>query len=156
MLAPKPQSGIDETSHAEVAEKMFLLRRAELFAQLDDEDLRQVAILLRTRMFSEGDVIIQEGSLDRDVFIIKSGSVSVEAGGVRVESLGPGAVVGELAAIDPAPRSASVIASEPSCVYRLSADAFLGVLEERPEIVEGLLAVLCRRLRRRLQSGVRG
>lgn len=153
MLTSKTQVEVDETGHAEIAEKMFLLRRADLFSQLEDDDLRQVAVLLKTRMFPEGDTIIAEGSLDRDVFIIKSGSVHVEAGGKRIGTLRSGAVVGELAAIDPAPRSASVTAAESCCLYRLSADAFLAVLEERPEIVESLMTVLCRRLRRSLGQG---
>jgi CRP-like cAMP-binding protein len=151
MLQPKiSESQIDETGHTSVAEKMFVLRRTDLFAELNDKDLRQIALLLKTRTFSESDTIIKQGDLDRDVYIIKSGSVYVQVGERRVRKLGPKSLFGELAAIDLRPRSTSIVAAEACCAYKLPGASFLAVLEERHEIVGAMLVVLCRRLRDKL------
>ena len=142
--------------HVELAERLFTLRPLELFAELAESDIQQVARLLRSKIVGEGEKIIVQGALDRDVFIVKSGSVQIQQGERILATLGAGSILGELAAIDQAPRSASVIAAEPCHIYRLPAAAFLALLDERFEIAQGIITVLCRRLRRRIGQAPEG
>ena len=60
--------------------------------------------------WAEGEVLAREGRIGREFFLILSGSVAVTQKGRRVNTLGPGDFFGELAAMDPGPRNATVTA----------------------------------------------
>ena len=145
-----------DEDHLDMAERMFTLRPLDLFAQLEESDVMQVARLLTSRIYAEGEEIISRGATDNDVFIVKTGTVRIEEGDRVLATLGPGAVLGELAAIDPAPRSVTVRADESCHLYHLPARAFLSLIDERFEIARGILAMLCRRLRRRIGQTTEG
>ena len=59
---------------------------------------------------------------------------------------GPGEVVGELAVLAPAPRSASVTAVEPTLLLRLRSEPFDELLEDHPEIARAVMSALARML----------
>ena len=67
--------------------------------------------------------------------------------GIRVVELGGGSVVGELAVLDPQPRSATVTALEPVTAFRLTKPAFDEAVRTRPEIALGVIVELVHRLR---------
>lgn len=148
----KNQLQIDESSPAVVGEKMFIMRRTEIFRALSNADLLQMARLLRTFVVEAGQVIARQGALDQDVFILRSGSVRVECDGQPVSALSAGSVLGEIAAVDAQPRSGTVIALETSTLYKLSAVDFLTLIEERPAFAAAVIEVLCSRLRSRMGS----
>jgi len=54
--------------------------------------------------------------------------------------------------LDPAPRSASITAMEDADLFRIEKDAFDVVMADNPEITQGVLRVLCRRLRTKIGS----
>lgn len=66
-------------------------------------------------------------------------------------------MLGDLAAVDDGPRSATVVAIDPVSVLRVEADAFTAILRTRPEVTYALLLVMNSRLRlanlRRVQLG---
>jgi CRP-like cAMP-binding protein len=64
-----------------------------------------------------------------------------------VSELGTREVFGEMAILDPAPRSATAAAIAPVVAVRLDQDDFFDVLAERPQLATGVLRVLVRRLR---------
>jgi CRP-like cAMP-binding protein len=59
----------------------------------------------------------------------------------------PASRVGELAMLDPEPRSAAATAVEDTHLFRIDHDAFDEVLAVRPEIARGVIEALCQRLR---------
>jgi CRP-like cAMP-binding protein len=61
-------------------------------------------------------------------------------------------IFGELALLDPEPRSASIAAERETRLVRLDREAFLELLAGNVEIVHGVLQVLCKRLRRSVQT----
>lgn len=74
-------------------------------AQLED-----VARLAERIQVGEGEVLTKEGRIGREFFLILSGTVGVTQKGRRVNTLGPGEFFGELAALNPGPRNATVTA----------------------------------------------
>jgi CRP/FNR family transcriptional regulator, cyclic AMP receptor protein len=74
-------------------------------AQLED-----VARLAERVQVGEGEVLAREGRIGREFFLILSGSVAVTQKCRRVNTLGPGDFFGELAAMNPGPRNATVTA----------------------------------------------
>lgn len=74
-------------------------------AQLDE-----VARLAERVQVGEGEVLAREGRIGREFFLILAGNVAVTRRGRRINSLGPGNFFGELAAMNPGPRNATVTA----------------------------------------------
>jgi CRP/FNR family transcriptional regulator, cyclic AMP receptor protein len=72
--------------------------------------LEEVARLAERVQVGQGEVLAREGRIGREFFLILSGTVAVTQKGRRVNTLGPGDFFGELAAMNPGPRNATVTA----------------------------------------------
>ena len=83
------------------------------------------------------------------MYIIIDGKVRVHDGDRVITTLEKRDVFGELAVIDPEPRSASVTATEETHIFRLDQDSLYELMAEHIEIARGIMRVLCRRLRKR-------
>jgi CRP-like cAMP-binding protein len=66
--------------------------------------------------------------------------------------LGARDVFGEMALLDPEPRSATVTAVEDTALLRLDQASFQELLEERSEVARSIIKVLTRRLRERIRD----
>ncbi len=87
-----------------------MLQAVDLLGGCTHAQLEEVARLAERVHVGEGEVLAREGRIGREFFLILSGSVAVTQRGRRVNTLGPGEFFGELAAIDPGPRNATVTA----------------------------------------------
>ncbi|QIQ85388.1 cyclic nucleotide-binding domain-containing protein [Erythrobacter sp.] len=96
-----------------------------------------------------GQVIIEEGADDKDVFIIRRGSMIVEKeiGGRQVflSYLPAGSYVGEMAAIDGSKRTATVKAAIKAEVIRLPGEGFVKLLDEHPNLRDTALKEMAKR-----------
>ena len=104
------------------------------------------------RRFPARQVLFHEGDPSDFVLLITAGWVKVTCasdGGqeVLLAILGPGAVVGELSALDGGPRSATVSAMEPVEALLLSAREFRAFLLANPQVMLALLQTVVGRLR---------
>jgi CRP/FNR family transcriptional regulator, cyclic AMP receptor protein len=126
------------------------LQRLPLFEGLEDVALAKIAAVAEERAFTAGDVLVREGSLGLAVFFIVDGHCEVrhEAAGKVLATLGPGEVFGEMALLDPGPRTASVVALDDVVVYTLSNWHFKPIVEEHPSVALHMLKTLAGRFRR--------
>lgn len=102
---------------------------------------------------ARGAVLSQAGDPGDAMFIILEGELEVRTvspGGreVRLVALGPGAVAGEMAALDGGLRSADMVASRRTRLWRIPRQALLEMLHTEPEVALALLSELSARLRR--------
>ena len=93
-----------------------------------------------------GEVILREGRLGRELFVIVDGSVTVSRLGVEVNVLGPGDYFGELGAIEAAPRNATVTATTALDVLVIGPREFDAIMSI-PAIRNVLLRGMSRRIR---------
>jgi uncharacterized protein (TIGR02266 family) len=102
--------------------------------------------------YRAGEVIYKEGSHGRTVYIVSSGRVEISkiARGKKViiETLGPGAIFGTMALIDPSPRSATVIALEDSVVDLVDKEFLDREFNHLASDFRQLLVTLVRRLKK--------
>lgn len=125
-----------------------------LFGAADDRMLDAVARVLRTRRFRRGETIFHQGDPGDALFIVASGSVKVVlpsdegAEPAIVAILGRGEFFGELALLDGAPHSATVVAVEPTETLVLHRDAFLELVDLDAGLRRTLLASLAAEIRR--------
>ena len=133
-----------------------LLSRVGLFHSLNKKHIAQLVRCSTTQKYESGDVIVKQGDTGLGLYVIVSGRVDVrqERPGqepILLNTLGTGDFFGEMALLDDYPRSATVIAREPTECLTLSKWHFLAELESHPEMALPLLPVLSRRLREAMQ-----
>jgi CRP-like cAMP-binding protein len=134
-----------------------LLARVGLFGSLNKRHLAQLARLATRQQYAPDQVIVRQGDTGLGLYVIASGRAEVrdERPGqdARVlNTLGPGEFFGEMALLDDYPRSATVIACEPTECITLTKWHFLAELESHPEMALVLLPVLSRRVRTTMQQ----
>lgn len=126
------------------------LRATQLFADLPDDELRELVDLCETVVLAPGHCLLEEGTDGDAFFVIVTGELEVTKrsgkGALPLARLGPGGIVGEMAVIEGRPRNASVTAVGPSEVLRVPSEALLRVLE-RPAAALAILRTVMLRLR---------
>lgn len=127
-------------------ERVALLRHVEMFARTPGRLLAGLANVLEEVDFPAGEALMVEGATEDWMFVVIAGEVEVTRSdrSVRMEAV---TVVGELGVIDPEPRSATVTAVTPVRALRLSRGAFEQAIRLDPEIAQGVILELVRRLR---------
>ena len=105
------------------------LATVPLFRELERSAVRGFAELTREQRFAKGAIIVTEGDPGDALFVVRTGEVKVVLIGddgreIILDVLGIGDHFGELSLIDGRPRSAHVVATQPSSLL---------VLRERPQ-----------------------
>lgn len=124
-----------------------VLRRVRLFADLDQEEVDEIARLFKERSFPQGETIIREGTGGAAFYVIESGEVTVTVGGDFRATLGPGDYFGEIALLDEGARIATVTAATDLDCYGLTLWEFKPLVEENGVIAWKLLQTLAKELR---------
>jgi CRP/FNR family transcriptional regulator, cyclic AMP receptor protein len=123
------------------------LRSVSLFADLDDAELGQIALLFKERHFAAGETVVKEGADGAAFFLIRSGEASVSVRGSERAALGPGDHFGEIALIDEGVRSATITATADLVCYGLTLWEFRPLVVENGLIGWKLLHSLAKKLR---------
>jgi len=130
-----------------VGSKAQDLKSIWLFSNCTASELRKIRSSLDELNVPAGKLLVEEGRIGTEFFIIVSGTAAVTRNGKKVATLGPNAHFGELALLDRRPRSASVESVTEMDLLVLSQRQFNGLLESVPTIARKLLAALANRLR---------
>jgi CRP/FNR family transcriptional regulator, cyclic AMP receptor protein len=106
------------------------LRAIPALAAYEKEDLELLAYISILRPFAAGEVLMKEGTAGDTCWLVVRGSVRVTraARAEPLATLGPGALVGQLALLDRAPRSATVAATENALTLEVRAAAFANLV----------------------------
>ena len=124
-----------------------VVRGVRLFADLERDELAQVARLFKQRSFATGETVIKEGSGGAAFYVIESGEVAVTVRGEPRTTLGPGDYFGEIALIDEGERSATVTAVGELVCYGLTLWELRPLVEQNGVIGWKLLQTLTREVR---------
>ncbi len=129
-----------------------VLAQVPLFQGLTRRELTVLSANSRQREYAVGASLLRQGETGVGLFIITSGSVRVRQtqpdGSSRdLGDFGRGAALGEMSLLDDMPRTATVVALEPTKAIVIPVWDFRAALREAPEISIKLLTVLSHRLR---------
>lgn len=129
-----------------------LLTRSELFSALDSDALHRVLTGARPVHCGRNDVILSEGDDANELFVVRSGRIAIVKrspdGRESVLALmEAGDLFGEMSLFDDEPRSAGARALETSELLSVPYPPIKAVLEERPQLLWEVVALLSRRLR---------
>jgi hypothetical protein len=128
-------------------EKVLILRAVPIFRLTPDHILAELAGILKEITLEPDTELIKEGDFGDCMFVIVQGAVKVHRGGEVLATLGSRDIVGEMSVLDPEPRSASVTTTASTRVLRIDRADFFDMMADRVEIAQGILSVLCQRLR---------
>lgn len=131
---------------------LSFLRSVSIFQNTPPDVLSDLASLLSEVKFIAGQRIFKKGDYGDSMFIIVDGKVKVHDGELLYNYLGHSDVFGEMSALDPEVRSASVTAVEDTNLYQLSQGALIDLMARRSEVAQGIIHILCQRLRDRTQD----
>ncbi len=133
-------------------ERLLFLQGTDIFKELTGEYLHYLAKTAAELRFLQGDVICEDGDIDRSMFIVVQGRVDVEKNGKKVAELEKGACIGEMALLDGEPRSATVRALSETTCLKIEYSDFYEVMAGNVAIAKGIIRVLTGRLRSMLSA----
>src|SRR5690242_10380412 len=129
-----------------------LMRGLPLFKGFPDLDLQHLADGMANRYLPAGEVLFWQGEAGHECYVILAGELEVIVhpgrSEVRLEVRQVGQIIGEMALIDPSPRSATVRALTASHVAVLGEHAFTALMHRNPELMFNMLRNNTARLRR--------
>ncbi len=128
-------------------DKIQLLQSVSIFSEVPTEALKWLVDLLQEVEYKAGDTIVTEGELGNSMYIIMEGRLSVHAGGRMLNHLHAGDIFGELAALSPEPRTASVTADSDTRLLSLSRDPLFDLFNHRPVVAHAIVQKLSQHLR---------
>jgi CRP-like cAMP-binding protein len=133
-------------------ERVVALHRVPMFADIPGRTLAAVAQRAQEVAVATGESVIVEGAMEDHLFAVVQGRLRVHQGDRTVASLGAGSTVGELAALVPEPRSASVTALEPTLLLRIDKAILDELLADRPALASGVIEALVAMVRERTHT----
>ncbi|MFC2114611.1 cyclic nucleotide-binding domain-containing protein, partial [Bacteroidota bacterium] len=128
-------------------EKVIILKSTSLFTETPENILVDIANILQEERVDEGQTIFNKGDMGTCMYIISEGEISIHDSDLTLAVLKNRDFFGELALLDPEPRSASAKAIKDTLLLRLEQEAFYELMSERMEVAKGILKILTRRLR---------
>lgn len=129
------------------SDRIDLLRRVPIFADLERRELEEVASSLKERTFRAGETIAEEGQGAVGFFIIEEGSARVTVKGEDRGRLGPGDYFGEIALIAESARTATVIAETDLRCLAMTFWDFRPFVENNGRVAWKMLQALSKRVR---------
>jgi hypothetical protein len=125
-----------------VLEKLLALRETPLFHGLSGEELYPVGEITEVVTHAPGGVVVRQGEPGDALYVVARGTLRVVKDGKPLAEIGRGAVFGEVALLDGAPRVATVEAVTDAEVLRVPRSEFEALLDESPEIARAVIRML--------------
>ncbi len=137
---------------SQIKQPQYSLESSVFFVGLPPETLERIQRRCSWRRYQPRELIIDYLDSSDEVFFVITGNArvtihSIDGKAVSLRELGPGAMFGEYAAIDGAPRSASVYAQHSCLVASMPAATFRTLLETEPMVAKALIRHLVTEIR---------
>jgi CRP/FNR family transcriptional regulator, cyclic AMP receptor protein len=129
-----------------------ILKINPMFADIGADELQRLSAFCHIRHLDAGEMLFQKGDPGDALFAVRRGQIRIETGAsdggrLTLNFLAPGDLFGEVAVLDGQSRTADAAAGEPTELFVLRRDDFLGFLEREPKVAVKLIMLLCRRIR---------
>ncbi len=128
-------------------EKVIILKSIDLFSEICEKDLLSLATQLSEIEYEKGRVIMRQGEIGTSMYIIVRGEVEVIIDDKVVARLGEKSIFGELAALDPEPRSAAIKTTQDTLVFKIESSVLYNLISEYIDVAKGIIKILCQRVR---------
>jgi CRP/FNR family cyclic AMP-dependent transcriptional regulator len=99
------------------------------------------------REFKAGEIVFKEGDPAAEFYVVQTGKVEIRLGNRVLDTMADNAIFGEMALVDPAPRSATAVAVTDVKLVPVAEKQFLFLVSRTPHFALNVMRVLARRLR---------
>lgn len=141
-----------DTVLTENIEKLIALKEIPLFSELDVFTLQQIQKISAYQKIPAGKTIITEGEEGDSLYVVIRGRVGVYKGETKVNEIGAGGLLGEMAVIEKQKRSATIQTLEETDFLVIQGDDFAALLERNSSISGSVIRMLSGRLRKMLEE----
>ncbi len=132
------------------------LRRIKMLADVDDRLLASLLTYLEVVRTSAFGTVVNKGEQGDALFMVLEGEVrarvTIDGKETTLTTMGVGECFGELAIVDQGPRSADVIANQPSVLLKMSASALKKMFTEAPALSAPFMFALTRVIAQRVRT----
>jgi CRP-like cAMP-binding protein len=151
--APPGPPGVDTALEPGQVNLQVHLRKIPLLAELSEEEMQRVKADMRIRQYAKREVVLQKGASGDSLLFLLSGSLQVvditeDGRAIGLRMLAPGDFFGEIAVINGAMRSASVVALTPVLVALLPRQTALHLFAHSPSVANHMLRFLAAKVQR--------
>jgi CRP/FNR family transcriptional regulator, cyclic AMP receptor protein len=137
-----------------MAPKEQALKSTWLFSECSAKELRSIARAADEVTVPAGRILVEEGMVGREFYLIVSGTASVKRKGRQVATLSAGQHFGELALLDRRPRNATITSTTEMDLMVLGQRQFNALLDSIPSLARKLLAAMAGRVREQDQKAI--
>jgi CRP-like cAMP-binding protein len=123
------------------------LKEIPIFEDLGKKELKRIAACALEIDALDGDELVREGRFAFELMVIDKGSAEVLREGLHIADLGPGDVIGEMAALTHGQRNATVVAKGKTRVIYIRAQDFRRFANDMPALAEKIHRVVAERTR---------
>lgn len=131
-------------------DEVLMLRQVPLFAGLEPAKLKLLAFSSDRVSYGAGEVLFRQGDAGDAAYVILAGTAEIlvdsAQGPIKVAELGENAIIGEIAILCDAARTATVKAETPVETLRIRKEQFIKLLTDFPEVMIEVMRVLAERL----------
>lgn len=140
--------------------KNSTLKDIPLFYSLDDTQLAIIEKIVETKTFNKSDMVFEAGSDDKNLYIVKKGSVNIKlpisnsnsSKQPVIHKVNSKDFFGEVALLDNKPRSASAICSEETELFVINSELFNGLVNNFIDIGYIVMKNLCKVLSQKIRQ----
>ena len=126
--------------------KIELIKSVPLFSSCSKKELEAIASQADELVVPTGKALTKEGDRGREFMVIVEGSAEVRKKGRRLNLLGSGDFLGEIALLSGGPRTATVTTTSETDLLVLTDRAFSNVTKKMPSIHASVVKALSERL----------
>jgi CRP-like cAMP-binding protein len=126
--------------------KLELIKRVPLFSGCSKRELEEVAAIADELTLPGGRTLTKEGATGHEFLVLVDGAAEVRRNGRKINTLGAGDFLGEIALVTGAPRTATVKTTEPSRMLVITARDFRTLLRHTPSMQIKVLEAVASRL----------
>jgi CRP-like cAMP-binding protein len=126
--------------------KLELIKRVPLFSGCSKRELEEIAGIADELAMAAGSELTQEGATAHEFLVLIDGSAEVRRKGRKVNALGAGDFLGEIALVTGTPRTATVTTTAPTRMLVVTARDFKTLLRRMPSLQLKVLQALAARV----------
>ena len=128
-------------------QKLELLKHVPLLSELGGREIQEVGRLAEEIDVASGKVLMREGDIGQEFYVIVDGTVRIDRGGKTVKTLSSGDFFGEIALVDGGPRTATATTESPSKLLVVGHREFNSLMDAYPSIQSCVFRALGSRIR---------
>lgn len=128
-----------------MADKVWFLRRLDLFEGMSEAQMERLAELMRDRTCRVGEDVVVKPAGDR-IYLVKKGRVSILDRGVAAGVLGPGQIFGTSAFFGATTTEQRVVALEDVVICDAPAGQFLAAMATHPRLAARVMTLLAKQI----------